>query len=195
MRLFLGIELDERVRAAAVRAADDLREALQASAPGLVARWIPPANLHLTVWFIGEVPEATAEDLISALRRTPLAIPAFGLGLAGCGAFPPAGAPRVLWIGVRSGGESLAALHREVAVRLEPLGFRPERRAFSAHLTLARVKDAGRLPPRTLRGAISAAPCKCGTMPVTALTLFRSRLSPRGASYEPLLRVPLQVDG
>ena len=75
--------------------------------------------------------------------------------------------------------------------RLVPLGFEAERRQYTPHLTIARVKDAGRATGRAVRQAIAAVPGVCGESAVTAVTLFRSRLSPRGAVYEPLLRVPL----
>ena len=85
----------------------------------------------------------------------------------------------------------MAALYQEIAVRLAPLGFVPERRAYTAHLTISRVKEAGRGSSRILREQLADIPADCGTCRIAAVTLFRSRLSPRGAAYEPLLRVPL----
>jgi 2'-5' RNA ligase len=74
---------------------------------------------------------------------------------------------------------------------LEPHGFTPERREYSAHLTIARVKETGRVAHRVIRSIVTETMADCGVSQVTALTLFRSRLSPRGSTYEPLLRVPL----
>ena len=191
MRLFLGVEIEEHVKAAAGMAAERLRMELTRAAPGVLVRWVPPENMHITLWFVGEVPDTRAE-LITAALDTPFDLAAFDLSLAGCGAFPPSSAPRVFWIGVTHGGAAMAALHAQVATRLSALGLLPEGRGYTAHLTIGRVKDAGRAHPRGLRELLHAVPADCGTSRISALTLFRSRLSPRGAAYEPLLRVPLR---
>ena len=190
MRLFLGVELADAVTAAAADASAALQSALATSAPGFTARWIPRENLHITLWFIGEVVEARGDAIADSLRR-PFELPSFRLRLAGCGAFPPSGPPRVLWIGTAEGTGDMRVLYDRVATRLVPLGLPAEMRRYTPHLTIARVKDQGRAPARAVRQVIAAASADCGESPVTGVTLFRSRLSPRGAAYEPLLRVPL----
>lgn len=190
MRLFVGVELDDTSRAAAAKAADALQRRLGRVAPRLDARWVAAPNLHITVWFIGEVDEPRVASIEAALAP-PFGVAAFDLSIAGFGAFPPAGTPRVFWLGVREGAEQMAALYRETAARFVPLGFEAERRAYTAHLTVARVKDAPRGSVRAIREALAAVPAKCGSSRVSAVTLFRSRLSPKGATYEPRLRVPL----
>jgi RNA 2',3'-cyclic 3'-phosphodiesterase len=190
MRLFIGVELDDRVKAAAGDVAERLRQRLQRAAPALVARWVATENLHITIWFIGEVGDERAAAIADVLRH-PFETHAFDLALAGCGAFPPAGPPRVFWIGVGGGQAAMQSLYGEVGHRLAPLGFEPERRAYTAHLTVARVKDPGRGTSRVVRDTLAELPASCGSSPIQAVTLFRSRLSPRGAAYEPLVRVPL----
>ena len=189
MRLFAGLALDEPVRAAAATVSSRLERRLLSVAPDFKARWVPPDNLHITVWFFGEVADAPARRLVEYLNA-PLGVPAFALDVRGCGAFPRSGAPRVLWIGIVEGTTGMIDAHAALAERLAALGYTPEARAYSPHLTLARVKDPGR-SARTVRETLTGEAAACGRMVVTALTLFRSRLSPRGASYEPLLRVPL----
>jgi 2'-5' RNA ligase len=191
MRLFVGVELDERVKTAAAHVAERLRSVSQRTAPTLDVRWVPAANLHITLWFIGEVGDARAGAIGGALEEAPMSTPSFDLALAGCGAFPPSGPPRIFWIGVRRGAAEMASLYREIGNRLAPLGFLPERRDYAAHLTIARVRDADRRVSKMLRETLAELPADCGSCPVDAVTLFRSRLSPRGATYEPLLRVPL----
>jgi RNA 2',3'-cyclic 3'-phosphodiesterase len=191
MRLFIGVELDDRVKAAAADVAERLRQHLQRAVPELVARWIAPENLHITLWFIGEVADAHGDAIADVLKQSPFSIPPFDLGLAGCGAFPPSGPPRVFWIGVNRGAREMADLYRETGDRLAPLGYAPERRAYAAHLTIARVKDPGRGASKAVRATLAQLPAECGTCRISSVTLFRSRLSPRGAAYEPLLRVPL----
>jgi 2'-5' RNA ligase len=190
VRLFVGIELDDAVTAAAADAALELKSRLRALSPGFSARWIDRANLHITLWFIGEVVDERAAAMTGALR-SPFDVAPFRLELGGCGAFPPAGAPRILWIGTTGGADPMRELHGRIESRLVPLGFEAERRLYTPHLTIARVKDPGRATGRAVREAIATVPGVCGESAVTAVTLFRSRLSPRGAVYEPLLRVPL----
>jgi RNA 2',3'-cyclic 3'-phosphodiesterase len=190
MRLFVGIELSEHVRAAAAAAGERLRERLKRARLAVEARWIPAENLHVTVWFIGEVAEARAGEIERALAK-PFDVAAFDLAVAGCGAFPPSGPPRVFWFGIASGREPLARISGDVDARLAPLGFEPERRAYSPHLTIARVKDPGRGNARAIREVLASEPGDCGACRIEAVTLFRSRTSPKGATYEALLRVPL----
>jgi RNA 2',3'-cyclic 3'-phosphodiesterase len=192
VRLFVAAEPSAPVRAAAAEAIAALRARLDAADAGHGVRWVPTVNLHLTVWFLGEVSEARAATVLDVLRP-PLHIAPFEFGLAGFGAFPPSGAPRVLWMGVSEGVEQLARAHDEIGARLAPWGFPPEGRAYSAHLTIARIKE----PPQgraraALRRVLDSSPGAAATCHVDALQLFRSRTAPSGAVYEPLLRVPLR---
>jgi RNA 2',3'-cyclic 3'-phosphodiesterase len=189
MRLFVAVELDEAVRAVAEHAAADLRQRLRRT--GLDARWVAPEKMHLTLVFVGHVDDAAAESFASAVRR-PFGIAPFALRLGHCGVFPPSGPPRVMWIGFAEGADGLGELHSEVVRRLEPLGFEPERRAFSAHLTLARVKDVPRAAARDVRAIVTAATVPDASCLVTRVTLFRSHLSPKGSRYEALAFGELQ---
>ncbi|MEN3340576.1 MAG: 2,3-cyclic 3-phosphodiesterase [Acidobacteriota bacterium] len=189
MRLFVGVEIDDVVRRRAAAIADAAGKLLS---DDLVVRWIAPENLHITLWFLGEVPDPRAASVLTALAR-PFDIPPFPLALGGIGAFPSSGLPRVVWLGVRDGDAGLAALHREIGARLEPLGFAAEPRPFAAHLTLGRVKGARPgTAPRAVRERWRELAADAGECAVAAVTVFRSRLSPRGAVHEALLRVPLQ---
>jgi RNA 2',3'-cyclic 3'-phosphodiesterase len=189
VRLFVGLELDAAVRAAAAAVSERLEQRISAVARDFKARWVPAANLHITVWFFGEIADGPAADLVRELA-SPLKCPPFEMAVRGCGAFPSGGTPRVLWIGTAEGSREMIATYAALAARLAPLGYEPQARAFSPHLTLARVKEPGRAG-RAVRQVLAGEPADCGRVPVTALTLFRSRLSPHGAAYEPLQRVPL----
>ena len=191
MRLFVAAEPSEAVRHAASAVSRNVRAALESRRMGGGLRWVPEENLHLTVWFLGEVSDNRAATVLDALRP-PVAVPPFVLHLSGLGAFPPTGPPRVFWMGVARGREELARIHDELGTRLAPLGFVGEGRPYSAHLTLARVKEP---PPSSVRAVIRQllreTDADAGSCQIEALTVFRSRTSPRGATYEPLLRVPL----
>jgi 2'-5' RNA ligase len=191
MRLFVAAEPSEQVRSAADACARRLRDRLESARAGAGIRWVPVTNMHLTVWFLGEVSDARASAALEAMRPR-LETAAFDLHVAGFGAFPPSGPPRVLWLGVTRGLEDLARAHDEVGARLQPWGFSPEGRAYSAHLTIARVKEPPHGAARAaVRQAIAHEPADAGSCRISQLTVFRSRTSPKGATYEPLLRVPL----
>lgn len=189
MRLFVGVELGDRVKEAAAAIGESLRREL---GHRLDARWVPAGNLHITLWFLGEVHESRVEPTMAALNRSFDEI-AFDVEISGLGAFPPSGPPRVLWLGVNAGGDSLARLHAELTTRLEPIGYEAERRAYSAHLTLARVKNVSRgVSARDIRSLLQGRPANAGRCRIDAVTIFRSRVSSKGATYEALQRVRLK---
>ena len=196
MRLFLAVELNDAVRRIAEATAEALRAAI-GPAPNI--RWVPVENMHLTVRFIGQVDDARAPAVVAALTP-PLDIAPFDIELSGCGVFPPSGSPRVIWIGLTAGLPQLAAMHDEFDRRLAPFGFEPERRPFSAHLTLARIKDPSTANPRapgavrtTVRQAIRDVAPEPTRGHITRATVFQSHLSPRGPRYEPLAFAPLRA--
>jgi 2'-5' RNA ligase len=93
---------------------------------------------------------------------------------------------------VTSGSDGLARLHRELTARLTPLGFEPERRPYSAHLTIARVKDVGGPSRASVRTMLNNRRAIAGKCRIEAVTIFRSRVSSKGATYEVLKRVELK---
>jgi 2'-5' RNA ligase len=190
MRLFIGIELPDRVRSAAVAAAERLRSAVSRCAPRSQVRWVPPPNLHVTIWFLGQVDDARRDGLLGALRPA-LPIPPFTMSIDRGGAFPPSGPPRVLWLGLTSGSTELRAIHRALADLLSPLDFVAERRPYAPHLTLARIKEADRADGAAIRQAVRDLEVEAAAGDVAAVTLFRSEPSAGGSRYTPLLRVPL----
>jgi 2'-5' RNA ligase len=187
VRLFLAIELDDIVRARVAACGEALRGRLR-PALAQAAAWVPPANLHLTLRFLGWQNEEQAERLEHALA-TPFSSAPFDLELRDLGHFPPRGSPRVMWVGVGEGRDAVAALHAELEARLRELGFLPEDRPFHPHVTLARFK-AERLP-RGARLPELSEEAALGVCHVAAITLFESRLSPKGPTYFPRMRSPL----
>lgn len=190
MRLFVGVELDETQRWACATAIKDLDRKL-AGLRHLNVRWVPAENLHLTLWFLGELKEEPAQRVIDAVKG-PWNIEPFTLAVNGAGAFPPSGAPRIIWVGVTEGAGPLVRAYRELADRFGPLGYEAERRPYHPHVTIGRVKEADRGASQKARDALQQFAVTAGSRRVEAITLFLSRLSPNGAQYEPLLRVPLK---
>jgi 2'-5' RNA ligase len=189
VRLFVGVEIDAKVAAAASALVDELRRRAQRLAPRARITWIPAERLHLTVRFIGNADEPAATAIDRALE-TALPVPTFEVSFAGVGAFPRTGRPQVLWAGIVAGHESLQQIEREVSRRLDVVGIPREDRPYSPHLTLARIRDAAGLKSRLLFADVGSEPL--GTTHVEAITLFESRLSPKGPTYVPLRRTRLE---
>jgi len=188
MRLFIAAELPRQAAIAAAGLGDLLRERVTQMAPRARLTWVAPDRMHLTLRFIGHVDAAAAERVLAVLAE-PLQSAAFFLTLGQAGAYPSRGNPRVLWVGMAQGRQELQQVEREVSARIERAGIQPDDRPFSPHLTVARVHD-----PDGLRGAaaldgINAPPGAGGV--VDAITLFESRLSPKGPAYTALQRTPL----
>lgn len=191
MRLFLGIELEDPVRALCAGVVRDLSASLRRVRANVSVRWIPEENLHITLWFFGSMSEAQS-NAIGEQLRLPWTINAFAVSFAGLGAFPPSGPARILWLGLEDGAEPLTEIYAELARRLGPLGFEPERRPYHPHITIGRVRDASSFDSRKAREVLAASGARPGTSQVRFLTLFQSHVSSAGARYEPLLRVPLK---
>ncbi len=186
--MFVAAEIGEVLAARAAELSRELQQRAAGVAPTAKITWIPAGRLHLTVRFIGEVDDVRAAAIREALEA-PLGIPSFHLTLAGAGAFPKGGAPRVLWAGVATGRDELLLAEREITSRLASIGIPADQRAYSPHLTLARVREpAGLRSPRLLEGLTDTT---LGTVRIDAITLFHSKLSPKGPTYMPLLRIPL----
>ena len=190
MRLFIGVELPDVLKDSVAALASRVRKDIARAAPDAQVRWVPPSNLHITVWFLGEVREPRVEPLVAALTP-PLDARSFTLRIGGGGAFPKSGAPRAIWLGLASGREELVAVHEQLRGRLVPIGFAPEARPYSPHLTIARVKDVRPRDARAMRGLLGDIVGDIGQCDVQRATLFVSRPTRTGAEYEPLRRVRL----
>lgn len=184
-RLFTAIELERDLRAEVTRVQADATRLLHD--PGF--RIVPASQLHLTLVFLGEVAEPRVTSVRDAMSRDLPAVP-FTLSFEGWGVFPPRGAARVLWLGVEQGRDALQALFDMVSARLADAGVPGERRAFTPHLTLGRWRNSSRSPRPHL-----PATGPVGAQRVTAVTLFQSRLLPRGAEHVAVTRAALAGAG
>jgi 2'-5' RNA ligase len=145
--------------------------------------------MHITIRFLGEVPDDRADAITRALAG-PLATPAFPVALGAPGLFPTRGAPRTFWIALDGDAAGAHRLEAEVSSRLEELGIPREARPFSPHLTLARVREAGGLRGTAVLAGLTVPPHAGGR--VDAITLFESRLSSARPTYTALQRTPLR---
>ena len=148
-------------------------------------RWAPVESQHVTLKFLGWATEDGLDDICSVGREVAERHRQSSLALDGLGSFPSARRVRVLWVGLDDPDGLLAGLAMDLDRGLAGLGFEPEERPYTPHLTLARFKTPRRgegLPP------LEPAP---GGFDVDRIVLYRSHLSPRGPRYEPLARFPL----
>src|SRR5260370_14909883 len=184
MRLFTGIELSEDVR-------ERLERLLMHLRPCAHLRWSPVYNLHITLKFIGEWPEEKLPQLESALRSMPRR-PGIPIEVKGLGWFPNPHRPRVFWAALQ-GGDALGVLARDTDAALEPLGIQKESRAFTAHLTLARIKAA--TPLAALRKDVAnAESAEFGAFTADHFCLFRSQPGSAGSIYTKLSQYPFQAE-
>jgi RNA 2',3'-cyclic 3'-phosphodiesterase len=188
MRLFIAVEMNPSVAAAAREVIDDLRARVVRMAPRARITWSNPDRIHVTVRFIGEADETRAQAIRSALGPT-IDAPVFDVIVEGVGAFPPKGPPRVFWAGLTDERDGLLEVERAVSARLDTL-VPAEDRPYAPHLTLARVKDPAGLSRAVLFEGVTTR--RFGTVHVDAITLFESRLSPKGAIHVPLQRSALR---
>lgn len=188
MRLFIAIEMNRSVEDAASDVIADLRARVARTAPRAKIAWSNPERIHVTVRFIGDVDETKAYAIRAALGAT-IDAPVFDIAVEGVGAFPPKGPPRVVWAGLSDGREGLLEVERAVSQRLATL-VPAEDRPYSPHLTLGRVKEPAGLSRTALLDGLNTK--QFGTVHVDAITLFESRLSPKGATHVPVQRTALR---
>jgi 2'-5' RNA ligase len=149
---------------------------------GAAIRPVKPEGLHITLKFLGEIQETRVDAIYAAMEAAFSPFEPFEISLKGVGAFPSPRRPRVMWVGVEEGRETLIEMQAALEAQLSKLGFQKEKRRFHPHLTLARVKSSrgtGRV--RQFIEAHEADPL--GRVPVTEVKLKRSVLTPEGAVY------------
>ena len=148
---------------------------------------VEPENLHITLKFLGDIAEEKAAELGDALKS--IDANSFSFELESAGAFPGAKNPKVIWAGVKEDG-SLSSLQRGVEEICASLGFEREKREFSPHLTVGRVKDRNTKGIRPVVERYSEV--YFGTVDVKEVKLKKSFLTPQGPIYSDMASVPLR---
>jgi len=187
LRLFVAIDLPEDVRESLGRLQTDLR---RHDLSGL--RWTRPEGIHLTLKFLGETPATSLDAIEGALARAVRGVLPFRLALGAPGTFGGRRGPRVLWVDVEGELPPLQRLQAAAERELVAVGFAPDAREFSPHLTLARVQQPPRpgLAERISRALETVAAAR-GEFEATELLLMRSSLQPGGAVYSRVAAFPL----
>jgi 2'-5' RNA ligase len=183
LRLFTAIDLPPEITDRLDRLISDLR-------PLARIHWSPAANLHLTTKFIGQWPEERMPELTRALSglgsRAPIPIHVAGLGF-----FPNARSPHVFWAGVEA-SLRLSSLAEDTDQALDKLGVKPETRAYSPHLTLARIKDPASLNSFRKEVERRGQP-DFGTFAADRFYLYLSKPGPAGSVYTKLSEFPFST--
>ncbi len=186
IRSFVAIPLSPEVQRSARRLLRDLRQEKDG------VKWVPEDNLHLTLKFLGEVVDREVPQVCQAIRRASASIEPFELEFSGTGGFPSAEKPRVIWVGISSGGEALIDLVTALERELAGLGFKPEPRDYRPHLTLGRVKSSSRTASAEVAERIARYEKRVlGAMPAEQLRLYASYLDKTGPSYHVMDTIPI----
>lgn len=199
IRAFLAVELSEDVRARIARIQQDLRSSLARLLPRAVrVSWVQPASIHLTVKFLGDMDEQAVVPLHESLEAALRAQRLFSIPLERLGAFPSLQAPRVLWVGAaeqwgqRHEAQRLVELHETVETCCGTVGFAPDSRPLSPHLTLARIKAGAHEFGNALTSSqVLERPLSLSALAVESVALMQSELRPTGSVYTKLWEVRL----
>lgn len=172
-RLFIAVSVPEGPLRTVEHAVEPLRRELPD------ARWAAIASQHITLKFLGWTEESRVEEVRTAMASVAAQHESADVSMRDVGAFPNQRRARVVWAGIEDASRLLSSLAHALEAAVEPLGFERERRPFTPHLTLARIKNPTRVNLEPI--SVVSDPWR-----VSTVELFRSHVSPRGARYEVL---------
>jgi 2'-5' RNA ligase len=190
IRSFVAIELEHELRTQLKRIQESLKD------KGIVdrVRWVRPEGIHLTLKFLGDVPANRIQEIVPAMANSIEGVKPFSINLFGLGCFPSIARPNVIWVGVGGETGTLARLQADIEANLAVLGYPPEKREYTPHLTLGRVdRRTGAADRRRLGMLIQTETVSSHSeMMVCEVSLMKSELSPAGARYTRLGAVQLE---
>ncbi len=189
LRAFIALEIPAGIQNAIAQSTASLRVAL----PKPLVRWAASQNVHLTLKFLGDISSTNLEHLAEKLKMETVSHEMFSMSVGGLGAFPTARRARVIWVGLEA-PTALEALQRGVEAAAAQMGYAPEERPFSAHLTIGRVgQNVAASEMQLIRSALEVTKVgTLGTLRVEAVSIFKSDLQPGGAVYTRLYTLPMK---
>jgi 2'-5' RNA ligase len=155
---------------------------------GADVKLVEPQNIHVTVRFLGDVTPAMAEKVFDEMKK--IQFTPFNVQIKGIGVFPDLRYPRVVWAGITEGADQLKSVFSQLEPRLRRLGFTPDSKGFSPHLTIARVRS-GRNKAQLAEFITENANYEFGAINAKCLRLKKSTLTPKGPIYSTLKEVKL----
>lgn len=183
MRLFVAFLLNDRVRGCLRTVQDRLRR----SCDGV--RWVKPEQMHVTIQFLGEVADSDIADVTEAVACGAANGESFTLTVGECGCFPPRGSVRVVWAGANDETGTMLRSVEAIQKELFDVGFEPDRRAWSSHITIGRARNAR--ADSTMRNSIERCTYESLDQRVETAALMASVLSPTGPVYTEVSRAAL----
>ena len=170
----------------AIKIPDDIKGRIaqfqkRAAAEERSIRWVNVNNIHITLKFIGEIPESLVKKIVINIFEKPSLTNALEIGLKGTGVFPDVRRPRIVWVGITSGSEQLTKLVFELESKLLDLNIPKDSRKFKPHVTIGRLKQNQKLKDPEIfddSGAFDA-----GQFMAKNIVLMKSDLKPSGAEY------------
>ena len=188
IRSFIAIGLTEATRQALAAVQEHLKQS------GVGVRWVKPSSIHLTLKFLGNITVDRTGEVTGAMEKATEGISPFYVDVKELGVFPNLRRVQVAWVGLSGELDKLAWLQQQIEASLALLGFARESRAFTPHLTLARVRDRASSEERRLFGQVIAnARLEIDyTIAVNSICLMKSQLTREGAIYSRISTVRLQ---
>ncbi|MGC8896061.1 MAG: RNA 2',3'-cyclic phosphodiesterase [Candidatus Bathyarchaeia archaeon] len=150
---------------------------------GADLKLVEPKNIHITVRFLGNITTPMVEKIYEEIKKVQFT--PFNVKIQGVGAFPNLRYPRVVWAGITEGADQLRSIFNQLEPRLRGLGFAPDPKGFSPHLTIARVKS-GRNKAELAKCLTENTSYELGVVNAACLRLKRSDLTPKGPIYSTL---------
>jgi 2'-5' RNA ligase len=185
VRTFIAIKLDGSLH-------NTLNEVIEKFAASKASvKWVAPQNVHITLKFLGNVEEERLPAIFSACEKAAEGFSPIDLEVRAVGCFPTSARPRVVWLGLEKGKETVRELQHSVERELELIGFPKEERGFRAHLTIGRVKGKQGIN-RLCRLLEEERNIFIGSMRSTTISVMKSQTLPSGPVYTELKAVALQ---
>jgi 2'-5' RNA ligase len=187
IRSFIAIELPTELKQALSRLENHLKSGNQ---PWV--KWVKPDSIHLTLKFLGNIAAATIAAITRAIEESARGIKPFRLTVKDLGVFPNLKRVQVAWVGISGEIDELSRLQKHLESNLTPLGFTPESRPFTPHLTLARLSERASADERQGFGKlIASTKFAAGDIEVKDISLMKSQLTRAGAIYTRISQVKL----
>ena len=183
IRSFIAVDIPEAVR----DMLDGLLGKLRNSQADV--KWVKSKSIHITLKFLGDVEEARLPQIKEIMGNVVKNIQPFTISIEGMGAFPNDRRPHVLWVGVQKGSETLIRMAADLDSQLAALGFEREKRSYSPHLTLGRIRS-----PKKIDAVIDmmhSMTFHVGDFLNEDILLMKSDLRPEGAVYTVLEKIKL----
>ncbi len=184
IRIFIAVRVPETVRQKIAEFQSRLKSC------GGDIRWVRPESIHVTLKFLGDMAAEQIEPIAESIQKDVTSVRPFDISVEGTGVFPNVRRPRILWVGVEKGSEELKGLAEKVDRACTTFHFQKEKRDYSAHLTIGRVRSPKRIGP--LIETLQTIEFEGGSYCVEEVTVMKSDLLQTGAVYTALHQIQLQ---